>query len=387
MFIAAEATTEAAQIWFTIYVFIIVVCCCELFVGVTIAGYAEVDSISSPRMFAVFAPALEECNIERRGTLVIQLLKMARKMHPCNKLLSVIADNIQVNNQSAEAPIVPARVLIDSAPRDLESTEYTPPTPIALTSFPVHMSIANQLGWWNSVSGVNLDAWRRYRTAVQAAAMAAVQATAAALPQVLMRTANGQLGAALNQWRCQAAQLSAMQQTIRQTLLRMTNMQLAQSFAQWRSQVASLKASGQVTRQTQIQMVNMGMMRFESISLWREQTVDWMAMEQGLELAGSFLHWKELAVHMSLLTIAEGIVAADKAAAETAAAEEATAAKAAEEAATRELETDATRKAEEAVASRAASDQPPQLRGPSYLAIVAPKEKAKAWKKATARWK
>ena len=95
MYEAAEVTTEASQIWFSIYVFIVTVFCCELFVGVVIGGYSEVSSISSPRMAAVLAPVYEEGNLSKRAALVHQLLRLARKIRPCHELDATILANIQ----------------------------------------------------------------------------------------------------------------------------------------------------------------------------------------------------------------------------------------------------------------------------------------------------
>ena len=95
MYAAAEATTEGAQLWFTVYVFVISVFCCELFVGVVIAGYAEVQEVSSPRMYFVLAPAFEECSHEKRTALVKQALKLAREMRPYNELNAAILGHIQ----------------------------------------------------------------------------------------------------------------------------------------------------------------------------------------------------------------------------------------------------------------------------------------------------
>ena len=59
MYEAAEATTEAAQLWFISYEFLISVLCSELFVGVVMAFYEEVQSITSPRIFNYLAPTFE----------------------------------------------------------------------------------------------------------------------------------------------------------------------------------------------------------------------------------------------------------------------------------------------------------------------------------------
>ena len=99
MYQAVEATTEGAQLWFTAYVFVLAVFCCELFVGVVIAGYSELQGISSPRMHWAFAPVFEECKLDERESLIEQLLKLAHKMRPCNQLHATILGHIQ---QSAE---------------------------------------------------------------------------------------------------------------------------------------------------------------------------------------------------------------------------------------------------------------------------------------------
>jgi len=99
MYQAVEATTEGAQLWFTAYVFVLAVFCCELFVGVVIAGYSELQGISSTRMHWVFAPVFEECKHDERESLIEQLLKLAHKMRPCNQLQATILGHIQ---QSAE---------------------------------------------------------------------------------------------------------------------------------------------------------------------------------------------------------------------------------------------------------------------------------------------
>ena len=95
MYQAVEATTEGAQLWFTAYVFVLAVFCCELFVGVVIAGYSELQCISSPRMHWVFAPVFEECKHEERNSLIEELLKLAHKMRPCNQLHATILRHIR----------------------------------------------------------------------------------------------------------------------------------------------------------------------------------------------------------------------------------------------------------------------------------------------------
>lgn len=55
MYEAAAVTTEASQLWFTAYVFLLTVFCNNLLVGVVMAQYAEVDTIESPRLYGLLS--------------------------------------------------------------------------------------------------------------------------------------------------------------------------------------------------------------------------------------------------------------------------------------------------------------------------------------------
>ena len=102
MGLAVTETTEGAQLWFTAYVFVMSVFCCELFVGVVIAGYTEVQSVTCSRMYHALALAFDQCSHAKRDALINQVLKLARKMRPCNQfyvsMLSEIHAKIGVDN-------------------------------------------------------------------------------------------------------------------------------------------------------------------------------------------------------------------------------------------------------------------------------------------------
>jgi len=119
MWAAAEATTEGAQLWFTCYVFILAVFCCELFVGIVIAGYAEVQEIASPRLYWSLAPAFEECSSEQRGPLTDQLLKLARQMRPCNELHATMLGHIRdCEELQIDALVEPVSPSLEVAPEE-----------------------------------------------------------------------------------------------------------------------------------------------------------------------------------------------------------------------------------------------------------------------------
>jgi len=144
----------------------VLVFCCELFVGIVVAGYAEVQSISSPRMFAALAPALKECTDEKRNTLVLQLLKLTRKMRPCNELHAVIVEHIQINTQAASGLPEPTGAIAQIFPVDYKSEATWEPS--------------DECEWWYSASSGTLDSWRRHRAAIQAAKVKAAEKAASA---------------------------------------------------------------------------------------------------------------------------------------------------------------------------------------------------------------
>jgi len=51
MYQAVDATTEAAQLWFTLYALLAVLICMDLFVGVVMTQFDEVNSFISTRLF------------------------------------------------------------------------------------------------------------------------------------------------------------------------------------------------------------------------------------------------------------------------------------------------------------------------------------------------
>lgn len=55
MYEAAAVTTEASQLWFTAYVFLLTVFCNNLLVGVVMAQYGEIDTVESPRLYTLLS--------------------------------------------------------------------------------------------------------------------------------------------------------------------------------------------------------------------------------------------------------------------------------------------------------------------------------------------
>jgi len=89
---ATAATSEAALLWFFMYVFLGTMFCCELFVGVIISEFVEIHSIKSPRLFNALEPIFEFGPTEREAVLA-GLLSLNRKMQPYNRAFFAVLDN------------------------------------------------------------------------------------------------------------------------------------------------------------------------------------------------------------------------------------------------------------------------------------------------------
>jgi hypothetical protein len=89
---SAAATTEAALLWFIAYVFLVMMFCCELFVGVIISEFLDIHSIQSPRLFNALEPIFEFGPTEREAVLA-GLLQLNRKMQPYNRAFFAVLDN------------------------------------------------------------------------------------------------------------------------------------------------------------------------------------------------------------------------------------------------------------------------------------------------------
>jgi len=89
---AAAATTEAALIWFLMYILLVTMFCCELFVGVIISEFVEIHSIKSPRLFNALEPIFEFGPTEREAVLA-GLLQLNRKMQPYNRAFFAVLEN------------------------------------------------------------------------------------------------------------------------------------------------------------------------------------------------------------------------------------------------------------------------------------------------------
>jgi hypothetical protein len=89
---AAAATSEAALLWFLMFVFLFTMFCCELFVGVIISEFIEINSIKSPRLFNALEPIFEFGPTEREAVLA-GLLQLNRKMQAYNRAFVAVLDN------------------------------------------------------------------------------------------------------------------------------------------------------------------------------------------------------------------------------------------------------------------------------------------------------
>ena len=89
MFGGGDATTEVARMWFMAYIFIVTMLCSDLFVGVIVSLYSDVQSIKSSRLGAVFVNLLELPSQSRAG-VTTSVLKLNREMGSISQLITDI---------------------------------------------------------------------------------------------------------------------------------------------------------------------------------------------------------------------------------------------------------------------------------------------------------
>eukprot|EP00656_Telonema_subtile_P049577 TRINITY_DN6198_c0_g4_i1.p1 TRINITY_DN6198_c0_g4~~TRINITY_DN6198_c0_g4_i1.p1 ORF type:complete len:2110 (-),score=325.82 TRINITY_DN6198_c0_g4_i1:69-6398(-) len=83
-------TTEAAQLWFTLYMVVVTVFGCSLLVGVVMAYVMEVQTIPSSRLYAVLESAFA-FGTKDRGEIIAAILKLNCTLKPFNDLFQEIA--------------------------------------------------------------------------------------------------------------------------------------------------------------------------------------------------------------------------------------------------------------------------------------------------------
>ena len=86
MFGGGDATTEVARMWFMACIFIVTMLCSDLFVGVIVSLYGDVQSIKSSRLGAVFVKLLELPSQSRAG-VTTSVLKLNREMGSISQLI------------------------------------------------------------------------------------------------------------------------------------------------------------------------------------------------------------------------------------------------------------------------------------------------------------
>eukprot|EP00658_Telonema_sp_P-2_P001470 TRINITY_DN10544_c0_g1_i1.p1 TRINITY_DN10544_c0_g1~~TRINITY_DN10544_c0_g1_i1.p1 ORF type:complete len:336 (+),score=85.13 TRINITY_DN10544_c0_g1_i1:144-1151(+) len=88
------ATTEAAQLWFSSFMFVVTIFAGNLFVGVIMSGCDEVNTVKSPRFYAIRDfEKIFDFNLKDRTQIMDSLLVLNRTLAPynqqCRKLLSL----------------------------------------------------------------------------------------------------------------------------------------------------------------------------------------------------------------------------------------------------------------------------------------------------------
>ena len=403
MFQAAEATTEAAQIWFTLYVFVISVFCCELFVGIVLASYNEVQSINSPRMFAALKPALEECTNAKRSILVTQLLKLTRKMWSCNDFHGVVIDHIQINKQTAKSPDPVTSSISQVAPADLDTEGSHSLSETTLELY--EGSVPND--WWYSGSAMDLGVWRNHRAAIRAAvehaakekAEEAAKEKAKAAEEAAAVIEKAASAATATKAAREATEEAVAAREAEKVAIRETEEAAARVIQNnWRGKIGRDTASKAEEAATRAAPPQLRDPDYLAIIAAKEKAIAWKAAvarkagEVRIEYSKAAVviqrNWRGK-IGREAARAAEEAAKEDEETAVAAREAEKVAIRETEEAAARVIQNnwrgkigrDTASKAEEA-ATRAA---PPQLRDPDYLAIIAAKEKAIAWKAAVAR--
>eukprot|EP00656_Telonema_subtile_P052056 TRINITY_DN7148_c0_g2_i1.p1 TRINITY_DN7148_c0_g2~~TRINITY_DN7148_c0_g2_i1.p1 ORF type:complete len:576 (-),score=141.01 TRINITY_DN7148_c0_g2_i1:230-1957(-) len=110
MYSTSDATTEASRFWFCSYIFLVGMLGGELFVGVIISLYNDVEQISSPRVFAVLEPVFREFSPEERDTLIQDMLELNAKTRCYNELFA------QLIREDAEHPADEDHAVMVSGP-------------------------------------------------------------------------------------------------------------------------------------------------------------------------------------------------------------------------------------------------------------------------------
>eukprot|EP00656_Telonema_subtile_P001592 TRINITY_DN10697_c0_g1_i1.p1 TRINITY_DN10697_c0_g1~~TRINITY_DN10697_c0_g1_i1.p1 ORF type:complete len:375 (-),score=80.56 TRINITY_DN10697_c0_g1_i1:61-1185(-) len=113
-------STEGAQIWFTIYVFLLTIFSSNLLVGVIMAQFLEVETIESPRLYTALEDIFAFTSQEREEMLT-SMLELNRKLNLYNREFALIAQPL--SEDTSEVP------LSDKDPN-------MPPTPDALAVLP-----------------------------------------------------------------------------------------------------------------------------------------------------------------------------------------------------------------------------------------------------------
>lgn len=87
---AVAATTEGAQIYFTIFVFCVTLFCAELAVGIILTMLVAAMSIESPRLFSVLRHTFDLGESEQEE-VTATLLDLNLKFKPHNKVFASVA--------------------------------------------------------------------------------------------------------------------------------------------------------------------------------------------------------------------------------------------------------------------------------------------------------
>jgi hypothetical protein len=101
MFACSAATTEAAQLWFIVFVFLLTLFGAELFVGLIISLFDEINSIDSSRMYNVLWPTFSLREQERED-VTTALLELNRRMRPHNRMLADLECSVLNHSMSGD---------------------------------------------------------------------------------------------------------------------------------------------------------------------------------------------------------------------------------------------------------------------------------------------
>ena len=93
MFACSAATTEAAQLWFIAYIFLLTLFGAELFVGLIVSLFEEINSLDSSRLYNILQSTFNLREQERED-VVTALLELNRQMRPHNRLMADLECNV-----------------------------------------------------------------------------------------------------------------------------------------------------------------------------------------------------------------------------------------------------------------------------------------------------